>query len=95
MQYLTLFTSLLFPLVWASPYLSRKQADFTVGQTVETSSGPVSGHAAASYSEVSEYLGIPFTRLPVGSLRFTVPVQYTGSSLLDGSEYVGCYHLDR
>ncbi|CAN8104167.1 unnamed protein product [Discula destructiva] len=90
MQSLTLFNALLLPLVWASPCLSEKHtrlSSFSVGQSVNTSSGLVSGHASTSYSEVSEYLGIPFAQPPVGDLRFAAPLKYTGSSALDGSEY--------
>jgi hypothetical protein len=36
--------------------------DFVVGQQVQTSSGPVTGHGASGAPEVSEYLGIPFVR---------------------------------
>lgn len=49
------------------------QGDFTIGQTVETSSGSVQGHAAAERSSVSEYLGIPYAQPPVGDLRFAPP----------------------
>lgn len=89
MQVFTIFSALSVPLAWASPQLHRKHVDFTVGQIVETSSGPVAGHGAANHSEVSEYLGIPFGQAPVGDLRFAAPVKYTGSSMLNGSIFVG------
>ena len=59
-----------------------------VGATVQTSSGPVTGHAAPNKTQVSEYLGIPFAQPPVGDLRFAAPQTYTSSKPLDASEYV-------
>jgi hypothetical protein len=35
-------------------------ATYSVGQTVQTTSGPVKGHSASGLSDVSEYLGIPY-----------------------------------
>lgn len=77
------------PLAWASPQFCCKQANFTVGQIVRTSSGAVVGHKATRYSEVSEYLGIPYAHPPVGDLRFAAPVKYAGSSILNASVFVG------
>lgn len=91
MQIFTVITVLSLPLAWAAPqFQSRecKQTNFTVGQVVNTSSGPVAGHASTKYSEVSEYLGIPYAQPPVGALRFAAPVKYTGSSMLNGSAFV-------
>ena len=90
MQVFTAFTALFLSLASASPQFQQKECDFTVGQIVETSSGSVAGHAATLYPEVSEYLGIPYAQPPVGDLRFAAPVKYTGSSILNGSVYVGC-----
>jgi len=89
MQLFTVFTALSLPLAWASPQFCSKETNFTVGQTVETSSGAVVGHAATKYSEVSEYLGIPYAQPPVRDLRFAAPVKYVGSSMLNGSAFVG------
>lgn len=89
MQVFTLFTALSLPIVWASSQFGREQVNCPVGQTVETCSGPVAGHAATEYPEVSEYLGIPYAQAPVGDLRFAPPVKYAGSSLLNGSVFVG------
>ena len=89
MQVFTVFTALSLPLAWASPHCPRKQVNCPVGQIVETSSGAVAGHAATNYPEVSEYLGIPYAQPPVGDLRFAVPVKYAGSSMLNGSVFVG------
>ncbi len=64
-----------------------KQPD--VGATVQTSSGPVTGHAALNQTLVSEYLGIPYAQPPVGDLRFAPPQTYSSATPLSGSSYVG------
>lgn len=66
----------------------RTSSNWTVGQTVQTSSGPVNGHAASNDSQVSEYLGIPFGQAPIGDLRFAAPVKYTGNTTHNGTDYV-------
>jgi cholinesterase len=68
--------------------LQQRQSNWTVGQTVQTSSGPVSGHAASNASQVSEYLGIPFAVPPVGDLRFAAPQKYSGNSTVNGTSFV-------
>ena len=68
--------------------LQERQSNWTVGQTVQTSSGPVNGHAASNDSEVSEYLGIPFALPPVGDLRFAPPRNYSGTSTINGTNFV-------
>jgi hypothetical protein len=90
MKVFTVVTVLSLPLAsWASSQLQRGQANFTVGKIVETSSGPVAGHAAPTAPEVSEYLGIPYAQAPVGDLRFAAPVKFAGSPLINGSYVVG------
>lgn len=90
MKVFTIVTALsLSSASWAFPQSQRSRANFTVGQIVETSSGPVVGHAAPTAPEVSEYLGIPYAQAPMGDLRFAAPVKFTGSSLLNGSNFVG------
>ena len=69
----------------------HQSSNWTVGQRVQTSSGPVSGQAAANESEVSQYLGIPFAQAPTGNLRFAPPIQFNGTELIDGSSFVGLY----
>jgi hypothetical protein len=66
----------------------KRDSSWKVGQTVNTTSGSVSGHAAKNQSEVSEYLGIPFAQPPIGQLRFAAPVKYTGNSSINGTAYV-------
>lgn len=75
--------------------LEQRAANWTVGQTVQTSSGPVSGHPAKNDSDVSEYLGIPFGQAPVGDLRFAAPVAFNGTAPLNGSVFVSLLHLLR
>ena len=62
---------------------------WTVGQTVSTTSGPVTGHAATNQGQVSEYLGIPFARAPVGDLRWEAPVVFNGTTEISGASFVG------
>jgi hypothetical protein len=85
MRSLSLIIALAAPLAAASACRPPK---WTVGQTVQTSSGPVEGHAASVASGVSEYLGIPYAQPPVGSLRFQPPVRYSGANKIDGRKFV-------
>jgi len=68
--------------------IQERQSNWTVGQEVQTSSGPVTGHAAKNQSEVSEYLGIPYGQPPIGDLRFAAPVKFAGNASLNGTSYV-------
>lgn len=56
------------------------QAEWTVGQEVDTTSGTVKGHAAQLDESVSEYLGIPWGAAPVGGLRFMSPQPFAKSA---------------
>ncbi|KAK0101374.1 hypothetical protein ONS95_006549 [Cadophora gregata] len=47
--------------------------NWQIGQKVQTSSGIVEGHAADKTPSVSEYLGIPYAKPPVGDLRWAAP----------------------
>jgi hypothetical protein len=77
-------------LAWGESHsLHVRQSNWTIGQTVQTDSGPVVGHAAPNATEVSEYLGIPYAQPPIGDLRFAAPVRYAGNSTIDGSAFVG------
>ncbi|OLN86960.1 Cholinesterase 3 [Colletotrichum chlorophyti] len=60
---------------------------WTVGQSVETTSGIVQGHAASSAVQVSEYLGIPYAQPPIGVLRFQPPTRFAGSGTINGSAF--------
>src|SRR5438045_1047212 len=57
-------------------------------KTVNTTSGPVSGHPANNASTVSEYLGIPYAMPPVGDLRWAPPVRYNGTAAINGTNFV-------
>jgi carboxylesterase type B len=67
--------------------LHERLSNWTIGQTVQTDSGPVTGHAAKNASQVSEYLGIPFAKPPTGNLRFAAPVRYSGNSTINGTSF--------
>jgi hypothetical protein len=68
--------------------LQERQANWTVGQVVQTSSGPVTGHPASNNTDVSEYLGIPFAVPPVGDLRWTAPQRFNGTDPINGTSFV-------
>lgn len=68
--------------------IQERALNWTIGQTVQTTSGPVNGHAALNGTiEVSEYLGIPYAIPPVGDLRWTAPQKYTGNSTISGTSF--------
>ena len=92
MRFFTIFALAAASCVFATD-LEPRAANWTVGQTVKTSSGPVSGHPATNDSEVSEYLGIPFGQAPIGDLRFAAPVAFNGTAPLNGSSFVSLTHL--
>ncbi|KAH8599490.1 carboxylesterase [Bisporella sp. PMI_857] len=73
---------------WAAVHaIEQRQGNWTVGQVVQTSSGPVTGHGAKNHSDVSEYLGIPFGQAPIGDLRFAAPVRFNGTEPLNGASF--------
>ena len=55
--------------------------------TVQTSSGAITGHAAQYEKEVSEYLGIPYARPPIGDLRFAAPQTFNSTAPFDAKAY--------
>ncbi|RFU25203.1 hypothetical protein B7463_g11139, partial [Scytalidium lignicola] len=69
------------------PANSAQSERAPVGQIVETSSGSVAGRPAATDPEVSEYLGIPYAKPPIGDLRFAAPLKYAGFSRLNASTF--------
>jgi hypothetical protein len=79
-----LYLAIVAPLVSAERQLKRQ----TIAPSVNTTSGLVSGHIASNTTAVSEYLGIPFAKPPLGDLRFAPPQAYTGSSSINGSDFV-------
>lgn len=71
-----------------SPHHHGKGRTYTVGQAVRTSSGSIVGHPASSRPDVSEYLGIPFAKPPVGDLRFAAPQAYVSSGKINATAFV-------
>ncbi|KIM99541.1 hypothetical protein OIDMADRAFT_91883, partial [Oidiodendron maius Zn] len=67
--------------------VQERQANWTVGQVVQTSSGPVTGHPASNSTDVSEYLGIPFAVPPLGDLRWTAPQRFNGTDPINGTSF--------
>jgi hypothetical protein len=59
-----------------------------VGEPVKTTSGTVVGHAAGLKPLVSEYLGIPFAKPPIGNLRFAAPQKFKGNGTIHASDFV-------
>lgn len=88
MQYFLFFSTILAPVGLAT--LTSNPVLWKVGQTVSTTSGPVNGHPASNAKGVSEYLGIPYAKPPVGELRFEVPEPYLSKSELRGNKFVSC-----
>src|SRR5262245_4770217 len=66
-----------------------------VGRRVRTTSGFLIGHSAPNAPEVSEYLGIPYAKPPVGELRFASPEAFVGHDTLDASHFVSCQILQQ
>jgi cholinesterase len=80
-----LFLSSIYSLIQAVP--QAPTTAWTIGKTVKTTSGSVTGHAASWQPEVSEYLGIPFAQPPVGNLRFAAPKAYSSSGTFNASKF--------
>ena len=72
--------------------LQIRQQNWTIGQTVQTSSGPVIGHAAPNATEVSEYLQIRYAQPPLGNLRYAAPLPYNGTATINASAFVCTYY---
>jgi Carboxylesterase family len=66
---------------------------FTVGQTVKTTTGDITGQPSSWKPGVSEYLGIPFAEAPVGKLRWAAPVVIkTPGKTINATKYVS-HHI--
>ncbi|KAJ7226988.1 cholinesterase precursor [Mycena pura] len=55
---------------------------------VSTTSGEIIGHPASKRTAVTEYLGIPFAREPVGELRFAPPLLSEKIGVINATEFV-------
>jgi hypothetical protein len=66
-----------------------------VVKTARTTSGHIKGHLAAwpENRHVSEYLGIPYARPPLGHLRWAPPQKYIGNDTHEGNRYVSSCRL--
>lgn len=72
---------------------ASSRSEWTVGQTVQTSSGLIQGHAASNVSKVSEYLGIPYANPPIGELRFQPPTPFNGIQNINATSFVSKAYL--
>ncbi|KAM0545802.1 hypothetical protein ACHAPJ_011128 [Fusarium lateritium] len=68
--------------VLASLFITLSQA-----VSVRTSSGYIKGHISKEHPDVDEFLGIPFAKAPVGSLRFQPPVKYNSKDKFVADRY--------
>ena len=66
----------------------KKDHGFSIGRGVKTSSGYVIGQSALLEPDVSEYLGIPFAKPPLGDLRFAAPQPLTDSGTINATAFV-------
>lgn len=64
-----------------------QETPWVLGQTVLTSSGPVSGRDCGNFTGVSEYLGIPYAEPPVGNLRFAPPQKFKGAAPIKATQF--------
>ncbi|KAH9224015.1 Alpha/Beta hydrolase protein [Leptodontidium sp. 2 PMI_412] len=82
------FACALAALAWTAIATPSGNSNWEVGQTVQTSSGSVQGHAAKNSPSVSEYLGIPYAKPPLGDLRWAAPQTLdTSSATINGSNF--------
>ncbi|KAK1989209.1 carboxylesterase [Colletotrichum cereale] len=75
-------------IVAAAPSLvAATPVPWTIGQSVQTTSGLIQGHAAGGAVQVSEYLGIPYAQPPISTLRFQPPAKFVGYSTINASAF--------
>jgi cholinesterase len=74
----------------ASAFPASEAESWTPGQEVKTQSGLIKGHVATwpTNSDVSEYLGIPYAKVPVGPLRFAPPELNMSNVTFVADQYV-------
>lgn len=90
MRGLTAFTALLAASLASAQSKDSPACAFEVGAPVNTTSGRVLGHRAPNATQVSEYLGIPYAKPPVGDLRFAAPQAYTSNRTINATSFVSC-----
>jgi hypothetical protein len=93
MRHATILANLL---AIVSALSGKEQESWTPGQEVETQTGRIKGHEAAwpAGSGVSEYLGIPYAKVPVGALRFAPPVLNKSNGTFVADKYVRLPQLE-
>lgn len=64
------------------------RSTWTIGQSVNTTSGIIIGHTAPNKTNISEYLGIPYAQAATGNLRFAPPVAYNNKALFNATKFV-------
>ena len=64
--------------------------EWAPGQQVKTSSGTVKGRPAtrSGFSQVSEYIGIPYAEAPQGALRWLAPKPYRSNDNINATIWV-------
>jgi carboxylesterase type B len=67
--------------------LHSVSAAWKVGETVKTTSGQIKGHASDWQPTVSEYLGVPFAKPPVGALRWKAPEAFKSNAAFDAGKF--------
>lgn len=73
---------------WASLAAADSQeCDASKYLTVDTQSGPITGHLADNSPCVVEYLGIPYAKPPVGDLRFAAPEKFLSTKPYEAAEF--------
>lgn len=55
---------------------------------VRTTSGLIEGHGAPRRPSVTEFLGVPFAKPPIGNLRFAAPRAYRATGRYKASAFV-------
>jgi hypothetical protein len=84
---------ILFSLSSVSALSIRDVSAWTPGQEVKTQSGLIKGHVATwpAGSGISEYLGIPYAKVPTGPLRFAPPVLNKSNATYTADKYVSTH----
>lgn len=81
------FAGLLLFLLLAISYAAQVSGEN--GMEVRTTSGLIEGHGAPNTPSVTEFLGVPFAKPPIGNLRFAAPQAYRATGRYKASAFVG------